>query len=88
MKHLTIVVPAGDNNISSISGTYEIFKKANEFYKAQGKREVFSINLAGVSKKVQYNQGLFTVTPHTNIAAIPKTDLIIFLLSTIITSKR
>jgi transcriptional regulator GlxA family with amidase domain len=77
MKHLTIIVPDGDNNISSITGTYEIFKKANEYWKGRGKREPFMIQLAGTSKKVIYNEGLFTVTPHTNIAAINKTNLII-----------
>ena len=77
MKHLTIVVPDGDNNVSSISGAYEIFRKANEYWKAQGKRELFTIQLAGMSKKVEYNDGLFTVKPHTNIAAIVRTNLII-----------
>jgi transcriptional regulator GlxA family with amidase domain len=77
MKHLTIVVPDGDNNVSSITGSYEIFKKANEFWKQQGRKELFTIQLAGVSRKVEYNEGLFTVKPNTNIAAITKTDLII-----------
>jgi transcriptional regulator GlxA family with amidase domain len=77
MKHLTIIVPDGDNNISSITGTYEIFKKANEYWKGRGEREPFMIQLAGTSKKVIYNEGLFTVTPHTNIGAINKTNLII-----------
>ena len=77
MKHLTIIVPDGDNNVSSITGTYEIFKKANEYWKEQGKKELFTIQLAGISKKVEYNEGLFTVKPHTNISAITKTNLII-----------
>jgi transcriptional regulator GlxA family with amidase domain len=77
MKHLTIIVPDGDNNLSSITGCYEIFKKANAYRKQQGKKELFTIQLAGISKKVQYNEGLFTVTPHTNISAINKTNLII-----------
>ena len=77
MKHLTIIVPDGDNNISSITGAYEIFKKANGYWKEQGKKEMFDIQLAGVSKKVEYNEGLFTVKPHINIAGITKTDLII-----------
>ena len=77
MKHLTIIVPEGDNNISSITGAYEIFKKANGFWKDQGKKELFTIQLAGVSKKVAFNQGLFTVKPDTNISAIDKTNLII-----------
>jgi transcriptional regulator GlxA family with amidase domain len=77
MKHLTIVVPDGDNNVSSITGSYEIFKRANEYWKQQGRKELFTIRLAGVSRKVEYNEGLFTVKPNTNIAAIAKTDLII-----------
>jgi transcriptional regulator GlxA family with amidase domain len=77
MKHLTIIVPEGDNNVSSITGAYEIFKKANGYWKDQGKIEVFSIQLAGISKKVEYSEGLFAIKPHTTIAAINKTDLII-----------
>ncbi len=77
MKHLTIIVPDGDNNVSSITGTYEIFKKANEYWIQRGNRELFTIQLAGISKKVEYNEGLFTVKPHTNISAITKTNLII-----------
>lgn len=52
MKHLTIIVPDGDNNVSSITGAYEIFAKANGYWREQGKRELFTIQLAGISKKV------------------------------------
>ncbi|MDB5205190.1 MAG: helix-turn-helix-domain containing protein AraC type [Flavisolibacter sp.] len=38
---------------------------------------MLTIQLAGISKKVAYNQGLFTVTPEANISAITKTDLIV-----------
>ncbi len=77
MKHLTIVVPNGENNLSSIVGAYKIFTKANEYRKANGKRELFKIELAGLSKKVEFYDGLFSVSPHTNISAIVKTNLII-----------
>lgn len=77
MKKLTILVPEGDNNISSITGAYEIFTKANGYWKAQGRKEIFSIQLAGISKNVAFSNGLFTVKPHTHLAAIKKTDLII-----------
>ena len=42
-----------------------------------GRRELFKIELAGISKKVEFYDGLFTVKPHTHISAIDKTDLII-----------
>ncbi|MES2332112.1 MAG: helix-turn-helix domain-containing protein [Bacteroidota bacterium] len=78
MKHLTIIVPNGEgNNLSSIVGAYKIFTRANEYWKGRNKKELFHIQLAGVSKKVEFYEGLFAVKPHTNISAIAKTDLII-----------
>lgn len=77
MKHLTIIVPDGENNLSSIVGAYKIFSRANEYWKGMGRKELFKIELAGISKKVDFYGGLFTVKPHTNISAIKQTDLII-----------
>jgi transcriptional regulator GlxA family with amidase domain len=77
MKHLTIIVPDGDNNLSSIVGSYKIFTRANKYWKETGRRELFKIELAGISKKVEFYDGLFTVNPHTHISAISKTNLII-----------
>jgi transcriptional regulator GlxA family with amidase domain len=77
MKHLTIIVPDGPNNLSSIVGAYKIFTRANEYWKKTGKKELFKIQLAGISKKVEFYEGLFTVKPHTSISAIAKTNLII-----------
>lgn len=77
MKQLTIVVPDGENNLSSIVGAYKIFTRANEHWKLSGRKEVFAIRLAGISKKVDFYEGLFTVKPHTHISTIAKTDLII-----------
>lgn len=77
MKHLTIIVPNGENNLSSIVGAYKIFTRANEYFKKNGKKEVFKIELAGTSKKIKFYDGLFTVKPHTDISAIARTNLII-----------
>lgn len=77
MKHLTILVPEGENNLSSIAGAYKIFSRANDYQKSNGKRPVFTIELAGVSKKVDFFDGLFSVKPHTHVSAIAKTHLII-----------
>ena len=41
------------------------------------RREVFKIELAVISKKVDFYGGLFSVKPHTHISAISKTNLII-----------
>ncbi len=77
MKHLTIVVPNGQNNLSSIVGAYKIFSRANDYYKKTGRKELFKIQLAGLAKKVDYYEGLFSVKPHTHISSITKTNLII-----------
>jgi len=78
MKLLTILVPDGENNnLSSIVGAYKIFTRANAYRKETGKRELFKIQLAGVSPRVQYYDGLFEVKPQINISEISKTDLII-----------
>jgi transcriptional regulator GlxA family with amidase domain len=77
MKHLTILVPDGQNNLSSIVGSYKIFTRANAYWKGIGKKEPFKVVLAGISKKVEFYEGLFSVQPHTHISKIAKTHLII-----------
>ncbi len=78
MKHLTILVPNGEgNNLSSIAGAYKIFMRANDYWKKKGNKQGFKIQLAGISKTVQFYEGLFAVKPHARISEITKTDLII-----------
>lgn len=77
MQHLTIIVPEGENNLSSIVGAYKIFTRANAYRKESGRNELFTIQLAGISKEVEFYDGLFSVKPHVNISAISKTNLII-----------
>jgi transcriptional regulator GlxA family with amidase domain len=77
MKQLTIIVPNGENNLSSIVGAYKIFTRADQYYKETTGQGLFKIQLAGISKEVDFYDGLFTVKPHTHISAVKKTDLII-----------
>jgi transcriptional regulator GlxA family with amidase domain len=78
MKHITIIVPEGEgNNLSSIVGSYKLFTKANEYWKQNGNPERFVIQLAGISKNIQFFDGLFEVKPHVHLSDIAKTDLII-----------
>jgi transcriptional regulator GlxA family with amidase domain len=77
MKHLTIIVPEGQNNLSSIVGAYKIFSRANEYRKNKGGKELFTIQLAGFAKSVDFYDGLFSVKPHVNISSVAKTHLII-----------
>ena len=77
MKHLTIIVPDGENNLSSIVGAYKIFTRANAYWKETGKKEVFKIELAGISKEVEFYGGLFVAKPQMHISDIAETSLII-----------
>lgn len=77
MKHLTIIVPEGENNLSSIVGTYKLFSRANAYWKERGNEAGFRIQLAGLSDQVDFYGGLFSVKPHTAVWNITKTDLII-----------
>src|SRR5688572_29613835 len=78
MKHLTILVPDGqNNNLSSIVGAYKIFSRANQYYRDRTGKELFTIELAGTSKEVAYYDGLFSVRPKTHISAITKSHLVI-----------
>lgn len=76
MQHLTIVVPQGQNNLSSIVGTFKVFSRANEYWQSRGKSPVFKIQLAGFSTKVDLYNGLFTINS-TDIREIGKTDFVI-----------
>lgn len=80
MKHITIIVPDGQTTLSTVAcivGSYEIFTTASNFWKKAGKKELFKIELAGVSEKVEFENGLLAMKPHTNISCIGKTNLII-----------
>ena len=80
MKHLSILVPDAQtsfNTFACICGAYDIFKRANERWKEKGKKPVFEVELAGVSKKAEVNNGLLTIKPEVNISDVRKTNLII-----------
>ncbi|MDJ1468869.1 helix-turn-helix domain-containing protein [Cytophagaceae bacterium DM2B3-1] len=77
MKHLTILVPEGQSNLSSIVGAYKLFSRANDYWQETGRQALFTIELAGISKEIEYYDGLFAVRPHIHIASIDKTNLII-----------
>lgn len=80
MKHLTILVPDGQSDLStlaSIVGAYEIFARANKYKRENGEREVFRIELAGISKITEFDSGMINIKPQIHISSITKTHLII-----------
>jgi transcriptional regulator GlxA family with amidase domain len=81
MKHLTILVPDGENNLTTIAciaGAYEVFIHANDYWvKTKKEKKIFQVELAAISEKVDFYEGLLTVKPKVSIKEIKKTDLII-----------
>jgi len=77
MKKLIIVIPAGQNNLSSVIGPYKFFLKANEYHRSKGKKAVFDVQLAGMSRKEELYDGLFSIKPHTRVSEVDHADLII-----------
>lgn len=77
MKHLTIVAPNGENNLSSLVGAYKIFTRANEYVVSKGKQPVFAVEVVGTSKEVGFYNDLFAVRPQKHIKDVKQTDFII-----------
>ncbi|GAA4320009.1 GlxA family transcriptional regulator [Compostibacter hankyongensis] len=80
MKHLTIVIPDGQSNLSTLAciiGAYEIFNAANAYRKEAGKKELFKVELAGVSDQAEFGNGLLALKAQSRISEIRKTHLIV-----------
>ena len=76
MKQVTILVPKGNINLSSITGSFEILTRANEYWQKMGNSPVMEIRIAGFVKELKLGVGFFSVYP-VNITEIKKTDLLI-----------
>ena len=76
MKQVTIVVPKGQVNLSSITGSFEILTRANQYWQKAGHKPMFEIHIAGFVTELKLGVGFFSVYPE-NIKDIKQTDLII-----------
>ncbi|WP_431214658.1 hypothetical protein ACQ86N_07755 [Puia sp. P3] len=63
MKQVTIVVPEGDVNLSSITGTFQILTRANQYWQKLGNASIIDVRLAGFVKEIQLEDGFFSVHP-------------------------
>ena len=76
MKQVTIVVPEGYANLSSIAGSFQILTRANEYWQKMGNKPMMEIRIAGFVTELKLDAGFFSVYP-VNILEIKKTDLLI-----------
>ena len=79
MKHVSILVPAGEAVLSSIVGAFKLFNAANQFLIQSGQQTepFFEVDLVGIQDETNLYGGLFNVRPTKLISEIKKTDLII-----------
>lgn len=77
MKQLVILIPNGRCNLSSIAGAFKILTRAGDFWRAQGKDDLFEIRLAGTAREIRLEEDVFSIRPHASISEIPRADLVI-----------
>jgi transcriptional regulator GlxA family with amidase domain len=76
MKQVTIIVPEGKVNLSSITGSFEILSRANAYWQKMGNKPMMKIQIAGYMTELKLDAGFFSVYP-ADIEGIKKTDLLI-----------
>ncbi|HSY60518.1 MAG TPA: helix-turn-helix domain-containing protein [Cytophaga sp.] len=76
MKQVTIVVPTGNVNLSSISGSFEILTRANAYWERIGNKPMWEVRIASYETELTLGVGFFSLHPIA-INTITKTDLII-----------
>jgi transcriptional regulator GlxA family with amidase domain len=80
MKHISIVVPDGQANLSTVAcivGAYEILTTANALWGKSGSKQGYAIELVGASKESEIHDGMLTIKAHANVADVAQTNLII-----------
>lgn len=76
MKHVTIVIPNGYADLSSITGSLDILTRANEYWQKMGNRSKLDIHIAGFVTELKLDVGFFSIFPE-NIRETKITDLVI-----------
>jgi transcriptional regulator GlxA family with amidase domain len=76
MKQVIIVVPRGNANLSSITGSFEILNRANAYWQKMGNKSLIEVRLASFVTELKFDAGFFSIHP-ANIKEIKKTDLVI-----------
>lgn len=76
MKHVTILVPTGNINVSTIMGTFEILTEANEYWQKMGHWPGIEIHIAGDLTELKQAVRFYSLHP-VDLNEIKKHDLVI-----------
>ena len=77
MKKIALILPRGEIMGSAVVGPYAIFTQANEFLASQGQPPAFEVQLVGCERHPSFEEGLFRVQPHRQLAEASGYDLAI-----------
>lgn len=76
MKHVSIL-SLYDATLTSIDSSHQIFTRVNDFMRYQGKSLFYEVQIVGVSKSVEFGNGLYTIRADKTINEVKKTDVIV-----------
>lgn len=76
MKHISIL-PLQYATINSIDSSQQLLSRVNDFLRYQQKDPYFTVEIVGLQKSVQLNNGLYNINANTTIAEVKKTDIVI-----------
>jgi transcriptional regulator GlxA family with amidase domain len=77
MKHVSILVPAGEAVVGSIEGPHKVFTQVNDFLLGMGREPAFRVELVGLTEYKTFNRGIFTLHSDRTIDEDFQTDLIL-----------
>jgi transcriptional regulator GlxA family with amidase domain len=80
MKHISILALA-DATMSCIDSSYQILNRVNDFLKYQGKPSFYTVEIVGLKKNTELNNGLYHINVNRIISEIEKTDMIVIPLT-------
>ena len=75
-KHISILAMK-NTNYASVVDARAVFRKVNEIYKVEYKKDIFHIQIVGDAENIIIEDGMVHIKPDTTTAALEKTDLII-----------
>ncbi|HOZ75844.1 MAG TPA: helix-turn-helix domain-containing protein [Flavobacterium sp.] len=80
MKHITILYPEGQRNLSTIAcivGAVEVFARADDYWQHRGNPKKYQVAVAAMTTDESYIKGLISLKTDCSLPEIKKTDLII-----------
>lgn len=76
MKHVIILVPKGNVNLSSITGSFEILTRANTYWKTKGNPSRIEVSIASFESELKLEAGFFSIHP-VQLLNLKRVDLVI-----------